>query len=204
MAAYTANHPAGDFDGSGAINIMDVSAYFSEFNDTSDHLAAIPEGWLGVPGISADSLVGYDGYWFDVAGAADARATGLYAVRHRAYDPGKGRWMQRDPAGYVDGMNSYEYVSNRPVAASDPLGLWIYRSRLGKLSFDAIGWVSRTQVGADLSIFFKADSNFPQKSCCTSVGFIQIYKANSFTRHFGNWGWVPFVWHADADMPPFI
>jgi hypothetical protein len=46
-----------------------------------------------------------------------------------------GRWTQRDPAGYVDGVGLYEYVSSRSVAGSDPLGL---------LSIGAAGGASRS------------------------------------------------------------
>jgi hypothetical protein len=33
------------------------------------------------------------------------------------------RWMQNDPAGYIDGMNTYQYCSDSPVVQVDPLGL---------------------------------------------------------------------------------
>jgi RHS repeat-associated protein len=49
--------------------------------------------------------------------------TGLYQVRNRAYHPALGRWVQRDPLGYVDGLNLYDYVSSNPINAVDPLGL---------------------------------------------------------------------------------
>jgi len=47
--------------------------------------------------------------------------------RRRHYDPRHGRWLQRDPAGYTDGMNLYEYVSSRPALFRDPFGLWRIR-----------------------------------------------------------------------------
>jgi RHS repeat-associated protein len=47
----------------------------------------------------------------------------LYHYRARAYDPTHGRFLQRDPAGYVDGMSLYEYVSSRPLYGRDPSGL---------------------------------------------------------------------------------
>ena len=34
------------------------------------------------------------------------------------YDPKQGRFLQRDPLGYVDGMNLYKYVGNS-------LGDWV-------------------------------------------------------------------------------
>jgi len=48
---------------------------------------------------------------------------GFYYVRHRAYHPALGRWFQRDPAGYIDGMNLYEYVRGSPTGGTDPMGL---------------------------------------------------------------------------------
>jgi RHS repeat-associated protein len=46
----------------------------------------------------------------------------LYYFRNRDYDPELGRFMQRDPLGYVGGMNLYQFVEGRPVQASDPFG----------------------------------------------------------------------------------
>jgi hypothetical protein len=36
--------------------------------------------------------------------------------------PVLGRFMQRDPMGYVDGMSLYEYVKSEPVEGVDPTG----------------------------------------------------------------------------------
>ncbi|AEG00906.1 RHS repeat-associated core domain-containing protein [Methylomonas methanica] len=50
-------------------------------------------------------------------------ATGLIYYRARYYDPALGRFAQRDPAGFADGINPYAYVGNSPVNFRDPLGL---------------------------------------------------------------------------------
>ena len=63
----------------------------------------------------ADNQVLYCGYRFDPE-------TGLYQVRHRMLHPTAGRWMQRDPEGYVDGMGLYEYVMSSPTRCSDHSG----------------------------------------------------------------------------------
>jgi len=47
----------------------------------------------------------------------------LYYFRNRSYSPLLGRFMQRDPIGYADGMNLYEFVGGAPVLGLDPLGL---------------------------------------------------------------------------------
>lgn len=41
----------------------------------------------------------------------------------RMFDPQLGRWTRRDPLGYIDGMNSYEYAVSSPQNARDALGL---------------------------------------------------------------------------------
>ena len=50
-------------------------------------------------------------------------AIGLYHFPFRTYSPRLGRWLQRDPLGYVDGVNMYEYVASRPLGMVDPTGL---------------------------------------------------------------------------------
>jgi len=45
--------------------------------------------------------------------AADAQAI---------YHPRMGRFMQRDPAGYRDGMNRFEYVRSNPLVLVDSYG----------------------------------------------------------------------------------
>jgi len=47
----------------------------------------------------------------------------LYHVRHRYYHPTLGRWVSRDPVGYVEGYNLYGYVADDPVGYVDPYGL---------------------------------------------------------------------------------
>ncbi len=64
----------------------------------------------------------YAGYRYDPE-------TGLFNVRYRYYHPTLGRWVSRDPAGYIDGMSLYEYVGGSPVNAYDPYGLW-YKKRV--------------------------------------------------------------------------
>jgi len=39
------------------------------------------------------------------------------------FSPILGRFLQRDPAGFVDAVNLYQYVDSDPVTRSDPYGL---------------------------------------------------------------------------------
>ena len=77
-------------------------------------------GYTGI--IWADSKkneILYCGYRYDPE-------AGLYQVRNRYLHPGLGRWINRDPAGYVDGMNLYQYVRSNSVNRSDPHGLMTF------------------------------------------------------------------------------
>ncbi|MFC1782651.1 RHS repeat-associated core domain-containing protein [Planctomycetota bacterium] len=48
----------------------------------------------------------------------------LQYSRNRYYDYHTGRWLTKDPAGYIDGMNLYSYVSSNPVIYTDARGLF--------------------------------------------------------------------------------
>jgi RHS repeat-associated protein len=61
---------------------------------------------------------GYAGYQHapELAGAK-------WHVRNRVLDSITGVWNRRDPLGYVDGMNLYQYVRGMALTQSDPSGL---------------------------------------------------------------------------------
>jgi len=112
--------PAADVDHDGTIDGSDYTAFMNAF-------AIGDEGPLGTGQLSreldAGFRRGYAGYEFDpVLGASSAS---IYHVRNRVYDAENGRWNRRDPLGYVDGPGLYQYVTSRPIEASDPSGLEI-------------------------------------------------------------------------------
>ena len=49
--------------------------------------------------------------------------TGLYYERARWYSPSLGTWISQDPAGYVNGADTYQFVMNDPVGMVDASGL---------------------------------------------------------------------------------
>jgi len=67
-------------------------------------------------GSGFDWEVGHQGMFLD-------GETGLVYNRNRMLHPGLGRFMQRDPLGYVDGMSLYQYVGSSPINWVDPFGL---------------------------------------------------------------------------------
>ena len=58
---------------------------------------------------------GQFGYYTDVE-------TGLLCLTHRYYDPGTGKFLNRDPIGYQGGANLYGFADGNPVNESDPDG----------------------------------------------------------------------------------
>jgi RHS repeat-associated protein len=62
---------------------------------------------------------GYGAQW----GYYTDEETGLQLLTHRYYDPQAGRFLTRDPIGYLGGVNLYEHVRNNPVGFDDPSGL---------------------------------------------------------------------------------
>lgn len=49
--------------------------------------------------------------------------TGLLLSATRAYDPAKGKWLNKDPIREAGGINLYGYVGASPMMGIDPLGL---------------------------------------------------------------------------------
>ena len=51
---------------------------------------------------------------------------GLYYERARWYSPSLGTWISQDPAGYINGANTYQFVMGNPVGSVDPGGRVVY------------------------------------------------------------------------------
>ncbi len=98
---------AADFDADGDVDLKDFLTFQSQFGQTGS----------GGPASGAFALHGRP---VDVLGDGHV----LMYVRARYYDPANGRWLQRDPAGYVDGGNLYEAFGNNPVRNIDPQGTY--------------------------------------------------------------------------------
>ena len=90
-----------------------------EVVDASGNLAArfdySPWGEIETVSGSFDLDFGFTGHFIH-------QPTGLYLAPFRAYDAGLGRWLSRDPLGFVDGPNLYGYVRNDPISYFDPDG----------------------------------------------------------------------------------
>ncbi|MBL8761118.1 MAG: RHS repeat-associated core domain-containing protein [Phycisphaerae bacterium] len=95
-----------DVDLDGVITGSDYDLFAQLWEESLDAQANPPD----------EVRLGYAGYVRDPT-------TGLLLARHRWYDAGVGRWITRDPAGYVDGLSLYLYARGNPFGLVDPMGL---------------------------------------------------------------------------------
>jgi len=93
---------------------------------------SIDRGRLSASG----NIVGYAGYIYEPA-------TQMYVVRHRWYSAENGRWLTRDPLGYVDGQSVYEALRANPNRYIDPYGQSV-RTAMNAVS--AVGSQSSTEL----------------------------------------------------------
>ena len=135
--------PAGDTDSDGDFDLDDVNAITGSYDVRKD---ANLDGVVDVFDIiHAGNMAGGGGFVTtgrDVLGSvANANRFGYAAylrdpaapqwhVRHRVLRSDIGRWLTRDPAGYVDGWNLYEYVGSSAFSYYDPYGLGRVRNWL--------------------------------------------------------------------------
>jgi len=107
-----------DFNNDGVINAAELSELLANFNqsEVTDQLWA-------------------DGCAIGYAGAVFDPTVNLHLMRHRWQDPTTGRFLSRDPAGYVDGMNLYEYAGSNAAVFTDPMGLYLRCADLARAGF---------------------------------------------------------------------
>lgn len=105
--AWKASEPAGDFNGDGSVTSNDYDAFYVHWQAESQASPPTDEARISFAGYVRDPI------------------TGWLLARNRWYDPAAGRWVTRDPAGYVDGMSLYLYVKGNPLSLVDPSGLGV-------------------------------------------------------------------------------
>jgi len=103
-----------EYDGAG-----DEQRYFVYGNFTAHWVWAVPDDFASAFG----NPYGFTGRRIDrLDGKDDTDGVILNYHRARYLNPATGRWLSRDPIGYVDGMNLYQYADNSPSKLADPLG----------------------------------------------------------------------------------
>ena len=91
--------------------VLDTATYDGYGIETADNFSN------GVNAPRGESI-GFGGQW----GNYTDPETGLICLGHRYYDPGTGRFLNRDPIGYAGGENLYGYCGNNPINRADPEG----------------------------------------------------------------------------------
>jgi len=111
---------AGDPDATPAVSAKEVERYTYDPYGTT-----YIETWNSGTGTWAAPTSGRSKYGnpFMWTGQRYDPGVKLYHFPFRSYSPQLGRWLQRDPAGYVNGANLYQYVAGMPTGFTDPLGL---------------------------------------------------------------------------------
>ena len=165
--AWNNGEPSTDVNFDGGITAEDRSAFLVIWA-TGDLSTDVYESHAGACQTTAVRF-GYAGYVRD--GSVNGKrvytdaAAGLYHVRHRVYDPELGRWTRRDPAGYVDGTDLYEYVQCSPVGGLDNSGLMTcYASALIQTALNNLLPCAQIKLCAMLSA-----RNAHEGACCVSV-----------------------------------
>ncbi|MFP4224296.1 MAG: RHS repeat domain-containing protein, partial [Phycisphaeraceae bacterium] len=128
-----------------------VRAIVDAAGSVAERYAFAPYGERTV--LNADWSADADGisdvaFAFGHQGLRHDAVTGLVYNRARMLHPKLGRFVQRDPLGYVDGMNVYQYLLSSPVDLLDRFGLWghgkrYYRNKIRDLIRNAP--IDRTQ-----------------------------------------------------------
>jgi RHS repeat-associated protein len=68
-----------------------------------------------------------------------------------------GRWIATDPAGLVDGTNSYSYVSNNPIIRVDPSGMAGLVIEAGSTSYRTVSEAELMEAGAEMALRIQSD-----------------------------------------------
>jgi RHS repeat-associated protein len=121
VADYSAPNTRADVDFDGDVDIND----YNLFNTAYDSGNGEAGGRAVLSRASVANRIGYAGYQWDPSITGSGSNAGKYHVRHRVLNAELGRWTRRDPLGYVDGVDLYEFVTGNPLAAHDDTGLFI-------------------------------------------------------------------------------
>jgi RHS repeat-associated protein len=133
LGAYSGSWNYCDLDNDGDVDADDTAIVTA---NTGNNL-----GW----GLMSNThnRFGYAGYVFD-----EALAGTKWHVRHRVLESALGRWIKRDPLGYVDGAGLSEYVMSRAVSSTDSTGLWM-AVLIDKNFFECGGYSCTFLIGTD-------------------------------------------------------
>lgn len=147
---------------------------------------AVPLNSWGTPHSAIDNPYLFTGRRLD-------EEAGFYYYRARYYDVDKGRFLQRDPLGYVDGMNLYEYVTGNPFVATDPTGQKKKCCPIS-LKIKKIRWHLPSpdlRLALEFTITARFKENPKEDCCCSCCSYRQfvkgafVFKGKDFQHRMG-------------------
>jgi len=114
--------------------------------------------------------------------------SGLHHVRHRQYHSTLGRWMQRDPKGYHDSANLYEYIASRPLDQRDPMGTGAFHAEVPTEVREGQHWAWNTGVTPIATFTYSA------KFSCHGEGDDLHVEEDSRVIHENNFKGIKHTW----------
>ena len=108
-----------------------VTAIYDNTGNVVERYSYTPHGVRTIwnASMTATRAVSAYGWGYGFTGRLYDPETGFWLFRKRQFDPGLGRFIKRDPAGYVDGSSLYNgfFVGN----GVDPSGMWVIDANTG-------------------------------------------------------------------------
>lgn len=158
------------YDVYGPVVILDATYHQLPLNSWGTAHSAVGNGWL------------FTGRQFD-------EETGLYYYRARFYDSQKGRFLQRDPAGFDDGLNLYEYAHSSPATLLDPLGKTVTigcdEVEANDKNYDSIvdKFPDEPRPKEVLKKLIKAKKNYQFRSVTSAQDYLNLNEAMTDTKN---------------------
>ena len=120
---------------------QDYTAFGEPFVIMSD--GSYQPNWYSLP-----TRYGFAGAWgYERLMNLGGDYTQTLHLGERFYNPGLGRFLQRDPIGIRGGLNVYAYVCNSPLLRVDPAGLLFFETLAGAIGGAISGAVSGFIIG---------------------------------------------------------
>ena len=157
-----------DIDLTGTIDSTDASTVSGSYSGIT-----LGRGVLSASGVA--NRKGYAGYEL-----CSGLAGGKWLARNRVLAADLGRWINRDPVGYLDGLNLCQYVSSQPIRGRDYAGL--------------TGVATAIECGHGRPVHAKVG--------CSAAGRTAAEAKKSCAKDMCGFAWASNLLHCDACADP--